>query len=197
MAASATGAAAVNFTLTNNVAPMVVSIVRGNSSPTNAGSVTFNLSYSESVTNATAGNFTLVPGGGVTGAMITNVVCNMGAQSCVITVNTGTNSGTLGLNMTNSTGVADSGGAAVSNLPFTGQVYTIDKDAPDTTITANPTNPSNSANASFSFTGNDGGGTGVVGFECQIGRRRIHCLHQPAELQRLVQRLAYFPGARN
>ena len=46
--------------------------------------------------------------------------------------------------------------------------FTVDTVAPDTTITSNPANPSASANASFSFTGNDGGGSGVVGFECQL-----------------------------
>ncbi len=52
----------------------------------------------------------------------------------------------------------------------------IDTVAPDTTITANPTNPSASANASFSFTGSDPGGSGVAGFECQLdGGAYIAC----------------------
>src|SRR5206468_3168887 len=42
--------------------------------------------------------------------------------------------------------------------------FTIDRAAPDTSITANPSNPSNSTNASFSFTSTEGGST----FECQI-----------------------------
>jgi hypothetical protein len=59
---------------------------------------------------------------------------------------------------------------AASNTDSTPASFTwvVDTTAPDTTITANPTNPSASANASFSFTGNDGSGTGVVGFECQL-----------------------------
>ncbi len=169
VAANANGAAsAVNFSLTNNVAPTVLQLVRGNASPTNTSSVTFNLLFSESVTNPMAGNFTLVPGGSVTGASITNVVCNMAFQSCVITVNSGTGSGTLGLNVTNSTGVIDSGGAGISNLPYTGQVYTIDKTEPTTSITANPTNPSASTTAGFTFTGTDTGGAGLAGFQCQL-----------------------------
>ncbi|MCC6327391.1 MAG: PxKF domain-containing protein [Acidobacteria bacterium] len=44
-----------------------------------------------------------------------------------------------------------------------------DTTAPDTTITANPTDPSANANASFSFTGTDEpGGSGVASFECSI-----------------------------
>ena len=48
-----------------------------------------------------------------------------------------------------------------------------DTAAPQTTITANPSNPSGSASASFSFTGSDGGGT-VASFECMLdgGRSR-------------------------
>jgi hypothetical protein len=70
--------------------------------------------------------------------------------------------------MANSAGVTDSDGAAVSNLPFTGQVYTIDKTAPTTTITGNPSNPSASPNASLNFTGSDTGGAGLASFECQL-----------------------------
>ncbi|HEY1014938.1 MAG TPA: Ig-like domain-containing protein, partial [Herpetosiphonaceae bacterium] len=46
--------------------------------------------------------------------------------------------------------------------------WRIDLTAPDTTITANPTNPSASANASFSFSGNDGAGSGVASLECSL-----------------------------
>jgi Bacterial Ig domain/Chitobiase/beta-hexosaminidase C-terminal domain/Bacterial Ig-like domain/PASTA domain len=42
--------------------------------------------------------------------------------------------------------------------------FTIDRSAPDTTIDSNPSNPSTSANASFSFSSTEGGST----FECQI-----------------------------
>jgi hypothetical protein len=46
--------------------------------------------------------------------------------------------------------------------------WTVDTQAPDTTITANPTNPSASSNASFSFTGEDFGGSGIAGFEVRL-----------------------------
>ena len=59
---------------------------------------------------------------------------------------------------------------AIGNVDPTPASYTwvIDTMAPDTTITAFPPNPSSSPDASFSFTGNDGSGTGVASFECQI-----------------------------
>ena len=43
-----------------------------------------------------------------------------------------------------------------------------DNEAPDTSISAHPANPSTSASASFSFAGDDGYGSGVAGFECQL-----------------------------
>ncbi len=46
--------------------------------------------------------------------------------------------------------------------------WTVDTTAPDTTITSNPTNPTNSTSASFAFSGNDGSGSGVAGFECRL-----------------------------
>jgi hypothetical protein len=39
---------------------------------------------------------------------------------------------------------------------------------PNTTITANPSNPSPSSSATFTFTGSDTGGSGVASFECQL-----------------------------
>jgi hypothetical protein len=44
------------------------------------------------------------------------------------------------------------------------RTWTVDTTAPDTTITAHPTNPSGSANATFDFTSNDPTAT----FECQL-----------------------------
>ena len=46
--------------------------------------------------------------------------------------------------------------------------WVVDTTAPDTTITGNPPNPTNSTSATFNFTGNDGGGTGVASFECNL-----------------------------
>lgn len=46
--------------------------------------------------------------------------------------------------------------------------WVIDATPPDTSITANPSDPTNSTSASFNFTGNDGTGVGVAGFECDL-----------------------------
>src|SRR5437762_338482 len=44
---------------------------------------------------------------------------------------------------------------------------TVDGTAPETSLDAHPPNPSG-RDASFSFSGNDAGGTGVAGFECDL-----------------------------
>jgi LPXTG-site transpeptidase (sortase) family protein len=147
--------------------PTVVSITRVNPSPANAASVDFLVTFSESVTGGATTNFTLTTTGTIAGASVTTISVVPGATRTV-TVNTGSGDGTIRLDMANSTGVADGGANPVTNLPFiTGEVYGIDKTAPDTSITANPTNPNNSTTAAFTFTGTDGG-SGVASFQCQL-----------------------------
>src|SRR5947207_3709501 len=46
--------------------------------------------------------------------------------------------------------------------------WTIDGTPPDTSIEAHPPDPNGVGDASFSFSGNDAGGTGVAGFECDL-----------------------------
>jgi hypothetical protein len=58
-------------------------------------------------------------------------------------------------------------GAAIVDPTPASYTWTIDTIAPDTTIDAAPSNPSNSSSASFAFSGTDGG-TGVASFECKL-----------------------------
>ena len=46
--------------------------------------------------------------------------------------------------------------------------WTVDGTPPDTSIEAHPPDPNGVGDASFSFSGNDAGGTGVAGFECDL-----------------------------
>ena len=59
---------------------------------------------------------------------------------------------------------------SLGNTDPTPASYTwiVDTTAPNTTITGNPTSPSNSASATFNFTGNDGVGSGIASFECDL-----------------------------
>jgi hypothetical protein len=147
-------------------ATTVTSINRADPSPTNAVSVSWTVVFANALGGLTASNFALVSTG-LGGTPAITAVAAVGAAPATtwtVTASSGSGSGTLGLNLANDTNLS----ATVSGLPFIGQVYTLDRTAPDTTITSNPSDPSASADATFSFTVNDGSGPGVAGFECAL-----------------------------
>jgi hypothetical protein len=143
----------------------VSSINRVNATTNNLSSVQWTVTFTNAVSGVVAGNFSLVNVGLGGVPAITSVTAVGGAPATLWTVaaSTGSGSGTLGLNMVNGTSV----NAVIVNLPFTGQVYTLDLVAPDTTITAHPASLTNVASASFSFTGSDTG-IGVASFQYQL-----------------------------
>ncbi|MCX7429506.1 MAG: hypothetical protein NTY17_00590, partial [Planctomycetia bacterium] len=112
--------------------PEVQGIALAGKSPTSALSVSWTVTFTEPVTGLTAANLSLVSGGlsgipaitGVTPASATNTA------TWTVTASTGSGSGTLGLKMTNSTNVRDANSQAVTNLPFTGAAYTVDRTTP-------------------------------------------------------------------
>ncbi|CAN5588266.1 hypothetical protein BH10ACI3_BH10ACI3_21140 [soil metagenome] len=137
----------------------VTSINRNNPTPTNASSVAWTVTFANAVSGLTSSNLALANGGLGGTPAITNVAA-VGAQptaTWTVTASTGSGDGTLGLNMANNTGMSHN----VTNVPFTGQVYTFDRTPPDTVITTQPTNPTASSTANFTFTG---GGT----YECSL-----------------------------
>ncbi|MBI4750660.1 MAG: hypothetical protein HY774_19415, partial [Acidobacteria bacterium] len=104
----------------NGLAPTTVtSMVRASGNPICAGAlVDWTVTFGASVTGVTSTNFAVVGG---TGTSITNVTGS--GTTWTVTVNTGTTgTASLGLNMVNSTGIA----RPLTNLPFTGQTYTVD-----------------------------------------------------------------------
>src|SRR5205814_550904 len=107
-------------------------IARAGASPSNASSVSFTVSFSESVTGVDSSDFAVVQSG-LTGSPSVSSVTG-GPTVYTVTVSTGNGNGTLGLNLKSSgTGIADPAGNAISG-GFTGQVYTIDKTPPAVTI---------------------------------------------------------------
>ncbi len=134
----------------DKTAPTVVSINRAGASPTNAGSVTWNVTFSEVMTSLATTNFTLA-NTGLTGPTLATV--GGGGTSWTVSANTGTGDGTLGVDMTNSTGVTDAAGNAVSNLNFVGQLYTIDKTGPTiTAFTRAGASPTNATSVTWNIT---------------------------------------------
>lgn len=140
--------------------PQVLSINTASANPTNAASVDFTVTFSESVNGVAAGNFTFTEVG-VSGASVTSI-SGTGATRTV-TVNTGTGNGTLRLNLgSTAPAITDDAGNNLTALFTTGQVYTIDRLGPVVqSITRVGTNPTNAANLDFLVTF-DEDATGVV-----------------------------------
>ena len=108
------------FTTLNQIS----GITRSDSDPTNATSVSWTIEFDAATTGLTASNFSLV-NTGLTSPAITGV--SGAGNSWTVTADTGSGSGTLGLNFANATGLSQ----GISNtLPYSGQTYTIDKTAP-------------------------------------------------------------------
>ena|GEM_PF-3511690 len=128
-----------NFTIsgTVNPAPVAVSsLVRGNSSPTRASTIPWNLTFSSPVTGLGNGNFSL-SGPAAVGSSVVSVTTAPSGLQATISVSTGGTDGELTLTLVNATGLS----APLSNTPFTGQSYTIDK-TPPTVLSVVRFNPS-------------------------------------------------------
>src|SRR5205814_1958773 len=152
-----TGTGNGNFTgqtyTVDKTAPTVSSIALGGSSPTNGASVTWNVTFSESVTGVDSTDFSLAASG-VSSASITSVTGS--GASYVVTASTGSGSGTLGLNLVDDDTIADMpsnklGGTGTGNGNFNGQTYTVDKLAP-TVSSINRANASPTSATSVNWT---------------------------------------------
>jgi hypothetical protein len=114
----------------DSVPATVTSIVRADTSPTGAATVSWTVTFSEGVTGVDASDFSLVPGGGVTGAAITSVTGS--GTTWTVTASTGSGNGTLGLNLVDDDSIrelADNplAGTGVFNVKLTCEFYTIDR----------------------------------------------------------------------
>jgi Tfp pilus assembly protein PilV len=120
-------------TYTIDRTPPTATITLGGTSPTNtAGSLTWTVTFSESVTGVATSNFTLANTGLAGSPAITGV--SGSGTSWTVSASSGTGTGTLGLNLTSAGSIQDAAGNAVT-IPVTGAVYTVDRTAPSLTIT--------------------------------------------------------------
>ena len=128
----------------DTTAPTVSSINRANANPTNASSVSWNVTFSESVTGVNVGansDFALAASSGLSGASITGITGS--GSTYTVTANTGSGDGTLGLNLVDNDSIVDGAGnklggtgtTGTANGSFTGEVYTIDRTAANVTLT--------------------------------------------------------------
>ena len=151
------------ITLVNNMT-VVQSILRTDANPSNATSVDFTITFSEAVEGVDITDFNLITTG-VSDASVSSVFDTGDQRSYTVTVNTGTGSGTIRLDVKSSdTGIQDGDNNPLSGGYTSGEIYAIDKTAPNTTIDSKPTNPSNSTSASFDFSSTDN----TAAFECKL-----------------------------
>lgn len=125
--------------------PVVQSINRAGSSPTNAGSVQWTVTFSKSVSGVDSTDFSLIKTG-LGGTPAVTAVSAGPSTTYTVTASTGSGSGTLGLNLVDNDSVVDGlgnklGGTGNGNGNFSGQVYTVDRTAP-TVVSADQADPS-------------------------------------------------------
>src|SRR5262249_35457010 len=117
----------------DKTAPTVSSVVRADANPTNASSVHFTVTFSESVSGVDTGDFALTTSG-VRGASVSGV--SGSGTTYPVTVSTGSGDGSLRLDVADDDSITDAagnplGGTGAGNGGFTsGQSYAIDKTAP-------------------------------------------------------------------
>jgi Bacterial Ig-like domain len=104
----------------DKTAPNVSSIVRADANPTSAANLSWTVTFDEPVTGVASPNFSL-SGSGASGTSITGVT---GLDSTwTVTASTGS-AGTLGLDLTDPSGIQDYAGNASSGT-LTGEAYDI------------------------------------------------------------------------
>ena len=139
------------YEVQNTNAPTVVSVLRAGSDPTNASSVDYTVTFSESVTGVDSTDFSLTET--LSGSTsVTNV--SGGGAVYTVTASTGTGSGTIRLNVVDDNTIIDIDTNSLDGGFTNGEVYTIDRVAPTTTsITrGDVNNPTNAASVSFNVT---------------------------------------------
>jgi hypothetical protein len=114
------------YEFVDTVAPTVVSSVRADTNPTSAASVHFTVTFTEAVEGVGVSDFTVSMGGGISGASVTEV--SGGGTTYIITVNTGSGSGAIRLDIPATAAITDLSGNPLGGLPFTtGQSYDVAK----------------------------------------------------------------------
>lgn len=142
----------------DRVAPSVSSISRLDNEKTNASSVRYAVTFTRPVYNVQTSNFSVTSNIGAT----LNAVSGSGSLTTwTVSVNTGnsTADGTLRLDLTapgtGLTGIYDvpQNNLSGTNIPFNGDVYDIDKNAPTiSSFTLTSNSPTNSSNATYAVT---------------------------------------------
>ncbi|HSB01031.1 MAG TPA: right-handed parallel beta-helix repeat-containing protein [Anaerolineales bacterium] len=121
---------AYEYELASDPPPVVLSSARAGTNPTNAASVNFTVTFSESVSGVDSSDFRATTGQGAAGAFVTGV-SPISATTYTVSVNTGSGNGTVRLDVVDNDSIVDiSGqplGGAENGSFITGEEYTINK----------------------------------------------------------------------
>jgi len=140
-----------NQIFTTLPAVAVSSLNRVNSSPSNASTVNWTLTFASAVTGVTSSNFTL-SGAAATGSSVGTPTTGNGGLTWNIPVTTGAADGLLSLNLASSTGLSS---AISTSLPFVGQSYAMDKTLPTVSIGAPSVSSTTTGPVDFTVTYSD------------------------------------------
>src|SRR5206468_1364145 len=133
--------------------PAVSSIALVETSPTNASTVHYTVTFTEAVTGVDTGDFA-ARASGVTGASVTGVA-QVDASHYTVTVDSGSGDGSLAIDFSAGAhgGVTDSAGILATPPFTTGPSYTIDRTAPAvSSIALAETSPTNLSAVHFTVT---------------------------------------------
>lgn len=140
----------------DNDSPPTVAIARTGSSPTNANTVVFDITFSRDVQNVNFTDFTLDRSGVTTAALTAGDVTDAGdgdAATYQVTVSNVAGNGTLGLDIASDTDIADLASNALNQTPTPDETYTIDNTAPTIqSITSTTTDGSYNAGDTINVT---------------------------------------------
>jgi large repetitive protein len=114
---------AANLSIGKDTVAPTATITLAGASPVSSGPVTWTVTFNDTVYNVVAGNFTLVKVGLGGTPAITSV---SGSGTTWSVTASATCCGTLGLNLTTAGSLQDKAGNAITSLPVTGAVYTVD-----------------------------------------------------------------------
>ena len=142
-------------------APNVSTINRVTSALTNAASVQYTVTFSESVTGVDTSDFTLTATGTASGTVYS--ITGSG-HTYTVTVNSITGDGTLRLDLNGSgTGIQDTSSNSIATGYTSGQVYTFDHTAPVVSSVDVPANGTYGLSQNLDFTVNFGEAVTVTG----------------------------------
>ena len=113
--------------------PLVTSIALADFNPRGGSTASWTVTFSGAVSPVVTADFALASTGSISGASVASVTGS--GTTWTVVANTGTGSGTLGLNLTDRDTIKDGagsllGGNGLNNGNFTGALYTVDKVSP-------------------------------------------------------------------